>query len=135
MIIVTTPNDSDRVLVDSSGWLEYAADDPCAAKFAPYIEGGAPILVPTIVLYEVYKKISQERGKGAADRFASQALRQVVVPLDETLTLASARASIEFNLPMADAIIYATAIAHDARLITSESHFQSLPGVVFIQPD
>ena len=118
--------------MDSSGWLEYVTDEPKAGDFAPYIEGRNLILVPTIVLYEVYKKLWMSRGKTEADRFASQALRKQVVPLDEALALAAARVSLDHRLAMADAIIYATAQMLQAELVTSDPHFQDLPGVKLI---
>ena len=124
------PIDSEPLVVDSSGWLEYVTEDVQAAQFAPYIEREAPLLVPTIVLYEVYKKLLMDRGKTAADRFASQAMRRIVVSLDEDLALAAAQVSLDHRLAMADAIIYATAQAHQAQLVTGDLHFQGLPGVI-----
>ncbi len=132
MTTATTANASDLLLVDSSGWLEYLTEDLKASDFAPYIEGQTQIVVPTIVLYEVYKKLWLSHGKKEAERFASQALRRLVVPLDEDLALSAAKASVEHRLAMADAIIYATARSIQAELITSDPHFQSLPGVKLI---
>ncbi len=120
------------VLVDSSGWLEYITLDKNARAFARYIEGERPVLVPTIVLYEVYKKLSQSWGKVEADRFESHALRRKVVPLDDMLAIAAARTSIAHHLAMADAIIYATALSFSAELVSSDQHFQGLPGVTLL---
>ena len=129
---MTTPSASKVILVDSSGWLEYVTDDTKAEDFAPYIERQNLVLVPTIVLYEVYKRLWLAQGKTVADRFASQALRKRVVPLDEDLALSAARVSLDCRLAMADAIIYATAQRFQAQLITSDPHFQSLPGVILV---
>ena len=124
--------DSDLLLMDSSGWLEYITSDTKAAAFAPFLEGSRPLLVPTIVLYEVYKKVTQLRGKTEADCFASHALRQLVVGLDEDLAFSAAKLSLRHRLAMADAIIYATALAHRADLVTSDQAFSGLPGVTLI---
>lgn len=121
---------SEPLLVDSSAWLEYLTEDLNAVGFAPYIEREAPVLMPTIVLYEVFKVLAREKGKTDADRFVSQAFRQILVPLDEGLALASARVSLEFRLAMADAIIYATALAYQATLVTGDAIFRGLPGVL-----
>lgn len=121
---------SELWLIDSSAWLEYLTQDQDAAKFAPFIESGNATLVPTIVLYEVVKVLMRERGKIAADRFISEALRRVVVALDEDLALAAAQVSNETKLAMADAIIYATAQAHQAQLVTGDAAFRGLPGVI-----
>jgi predicted nucleic acid-binding protein len=127
---VTETTASDLWLIDTSAWLEYLTQDQNAAKFAPFIEGGGSTLVPTIVLYEVVKVLMRQRGKVVADRFISEALRRVVVPLDEELALAAAHISNETKLAMADAIIYATAQAHQAQLVTADAAFRGLPNVI-----
>jgi predicted nucleic acid-binding protein len=127
---VTGTTVSELWLIDSSGWLEYLTQDLDAAKFAPYIESASPTVVPTMVLYEVVKILMRERGQVAADRFISEALRHVVVPLDEGLALAAAHISNEHKLAMADAIIYATAQDHQAQLVTGDAAFRGLPGVI-----
>jgi len=108
------------------------ADDPKAGDFAPFIEGPNPVLVLTIVLYEVYRKLCLSQGKIPADRFASQALCKRIAPLDEDLALAAARVGLEHSLAMADAIIYATARTLRAQLVTSDTDFGDLPGVTLI---
>jgi len=120
------------VLLDSSAWLEYITLDVKADAVASYVEAGRPILVPTIVIYEVYKKLKMSWGKVEADRFASQAMRRQVIPLDEVLALAAASTSLQLKLAMADAIIYTTARAFQAELITSDQAFGGLPGVALL---
>lgn len=129
---MTTPSASEPVLIDSWGWLEYMTEDKKADKFASYIEGPAAVYVPAIVMYEVYRKLLMSYEKMLAERFLSHAFRRVSIPLDEQLALAAAAASIDHKLAMADAIIYAAAQMYGARLITSDRHFRSLPGVTFI---
>jgi len=126
---------SDLFLVDSSGWVEFIGDGPLAEKFAPYFEREEHLLVPVIVLYEVYKKLLSAQVSTAADRFLSVVLRARLVPIDERLALLAARISLDRRLAMADAMIYATALAAGAHLITSDSHFQGLAEVTVIGPD
>jgi predicted nucleic acid-binding protein len=126
------PKGSELFLVDSSGWVEFLGDGPRAGKFAPYFEHEERLLVPVIVLYEVYKKLLSAQGSTAADRFLSAALRARVVPIDENLALLAARISLERHLAMADAMIYATALAANSRLVTSDAHFRDLPNVTRI---
>ena len=126
---------SDLFLVDSSGWVEFMGDGPLAEKFAPYFEREEHLLVPVIVLYEVYKKLLSAQGSTAADRFLSVVLRARLVPIDERLALLAARISLDRRLAMADAMIYATALVAGAHLITSDSHFQGLAEVTVIGPD
>src|SRR5271167_869142 len=104
------PRGSEFFLVDSSGWIEFLGDGPLADRFAPYFEHEERLIVPAIVLYEVYKKLLSASGPSAADRFLSAALRARVVPIDERLALLAARISLDRRLAIADAMIYATAL-------------------------
>ena len=53
-------------VVDSSGWLEYFADGPNAEFFAAAIENVEELIVPVISLYEVFKRVRQQRSEGDA---------------------------------------------------------------------
>ena len=119
---------SELFLVDSSGWIEFLGDGPLAERFAPYFEREERLIVPAIVLCEVYKKLLSMSGSTGADRFLSAALRARVVPIDERLALLAARISLDRRLAMADAMIYATALVTGAHLVTSDAHVQGLPG-------
>jgi toxin FitB len=134
MKIVITPSASDRIVVDSSGWIEYFGAGPKADSFGVYFESQAALLLPSIVVYEVYKKVYREQGKGLADEFLSQAFGfgERLVPLTLELSVLASKASLDFHLPMADAIIYATARHEQAQLVTSDNHFANLPGVIVI---
>jgi predicted nucleic acid-binding protein len=120
------PKGSELFLVDSSGWIEFLGDGPLADRFAPYFEREERLIVPAIVLYEVYKKLLSAGGS-VADRFLSAALRARIMPIDERLSLLAARISLDRRLAMADAMIYATALETRAHLVTSDAHFQGLP--------
>lgn len=134
MKTVTTPSASDKVIVDSSGWIEYFAEGPNADAFGVYLESQAILLLPSIIVYEVHKKVYRELGKGLADEFLSQAFGfgERLIPLTLELAALASRVSLDFRLPMADAIIYATARHEQAQLVTSDAHFSGLPGVVVI---
>ena len=127
---MTTRTASELFLVDSSGWLEYLTEDSKASAFGHYLEAEASVIVPSIVIFEVYKHVARHRGKSLADRFLSQALQCRVVPLDEMISLAAANASLDHRLGMADAIVYATARSCQAQLVTSNTRFRGLPGVI-----
>jgi predicted nucleic acid-binding protein len=131
---VTTPSDSKLSLVDSSGWIEYIADGAKAELFAPYLENEASLLVPSIVFYEVYKKllkVSDENPsiRSAPVRFISHALRTTIAIFDVEVAIRAVDASRNRGLAMADAIIFATAQLYSAHLFTSDHHFSGLPGV------
>ncbi|MGB8322745.1 MAG: type II toxin-antitoxin system VapC family toxin [Candidatus Acidiferrum sp.] len=132
---MTTPIVFERVVVDSSGWVEFLANGPKADRFAPYLEAQtATLFLPSIVVYEVHKKLYRERGKGSADEFIAQAFgfRERLIELTLELAILASKTSFEASLSMADAIIYATADKYRAQLITSDAHFANLPRVTFI---
>jgi predicted nucleic acid-binding protein len=131
---VTTTTVSEPVLIDSSGWLEYITSDTKAGLFDPYIrrEGGRPIIVPTIVLYEVRKILLLRKAASVADRFVSQAEQHVIVAIDQVIALSAAAVSIQTGLAMTDALLYATAEKLGAELVTSDIHFKGLPRVTLL---
>jgi len=119
-------------VVDSSGWLEYFADGPNARFFAKAIEGAAQLLVPTVSLYEVFKRVLQQRGEGDALQAVALMHQGQVVELSDTLALAAARVSVDLGLPMADSIMLATARAREATFWTQDSDFADVPGVRYV---
>lgn len=110
-------------VVDSSGWLEYFTDSDRADLFAPAIEDTEHLLVPVISIYEVFKKVLRERGEDDALQVASLIQAGRVIDLDGELALEAARHA----LPLADSLIYATALRHGAMLWTQDEHFKDLP--------
>ena len=115
-------------VVDSSGWLEYFADTERAAFFAPAIEDTENLIVPVLSIYEVFKMVLRERGEGAALEIVSAMQSGTVVAIDDSLAMAAAR----HQLPLADSIIYATAVQHGALLWTQDEHFKNFPNVRFL---
>lgn len=129
---VITPTDTELFLVDSSGWIEYLGDGPKAGAFAPFLESEENAVLPTIVIHEVFKKLYRERGAISADHFLSYAFRTRIVSLDVSLALESARIGLQLGLSLADSVIYATAKALRARLITCDTDFKGLPAVTVL---
>ena len=123
---------SESVVVDSSGWLEYITGDDKADLFAPYFENDVRILVPVIVLYEVRKVLLRSFSETMADIFQSNALRREVINIDEYIAMSAATLSLKYKLAMADALIWATAQRHGARLVTSDAHFDNAHGVTVL---
>lgn len=120
-------------VVDSSGWLEYFADGSNADFFAPAIEDSQQLLVPVICIYEVFKRVLQQRGLAAAQTNIADMLSGQVIVLDDSLAMSAAKLSIELKLPMADSIILAAARSYDAVLWTQDDHFNGLDQVKFIE--
>ena len=119
-------------VVDSSGWLEYFADGPNAAFFAPPIEATRELLVPTLSLYEVFKRVMQQRGEDQALQAVALMQQGQVVDLTAAIALSAAKASIEHRLPMADSIILVTAQTHGAAFWTQDADFAAVEGVQYL---
>lgn len=115
-------------VVDSSAWLEYFAAGPTAGRFAAAIEAGEELLVPTIVLVEVTRRVMQQRGEDAALQAAALLHQGRIVPLDSGLALAAAKLGVDHKLPLADSISVATVQQHDGTLWTMDAGFEGLPG-------
>jgi predicted nucleic acid-binding protein len=121
------------ILVDSSGWIEYLAARPKAALFAPYIQGTEPLLSSTIQIYEIYKVVRRDLNEERAIEAVSALRMTTIEPLVESLALEAADIALEHGLAMADAIIFATASRHEARVVTSDVDFDGLPRVTLIR--
>ncbi len=124
-----------NVLVDSYGWIEYYSGGSRAKEYAVYIEKAnrKEYYTPSIILYEVYKKIKSTAGKDkAVEAHAYITHYTTVVPFDERLAMDAADTSIEEGLGMADAIILAAARQHKAFLVTGDKHFKGKKDVKYL---
>jgi len=120
------------IVVDSSGWLEFLTDGPVASEYAKYLRETAAVITPTIVIYEVYKRAKRVLGEEEAIDAVAAMQKTQVMPLTDELALIAADLSLLHKLPMADAIVLATAQAHDADIVTSDADFKDLPGVIYV---
>lgn len=120
-------------VMDSSGWVEYFADGPNADFFAPTIENIAGLVVPTIRIYEVFKRVVQQRDVGKALQAVAVMQQGTVVDLDSAIALNAARLSLELLIPMADSVRLATARAHNAVLWTQDGDFRDVEGVQYVE--
>lgn len=118
-------------VVDSSAWLEYFADGPNASFFAEAIEQTDELVVPSLGLFEVFKRVLQQRNENDAIEAVAVMQQGKVVDLDAALALVSARISHEEKLPMADSVILATARAHNSVLWTQDADFERFENVQY----
>jgi predicted nucleic acid-binding protein len=114
-------------IVDSCGWLEWLTDGHLAERYAQYLADGDRLLIPSIVLYEVYKVIKREIDEEKAVLAISCMKQSTIIPLDDHLAIKAADAALLHGLAMADAMVYATAQMHEAPLYTSDTDFKGLP--------
>ena len=114
--------------------MEYLSGSPATAFFAAAIEDSESLIVPTVSVYEVFRRIVQLYGERVALNKIGVMRRGTSVDLTDSFALSAARISLEHTLPMADSIIYATARAFDATLWTQDADFKGLPGVRYRPP-
>ncbi|MBS3056208.1 MAG: type II toxin-antitoxin system VapC family toxin [Candidatus Aenigmarchaeota archaeon] len=123
------------VLIDSCGWIEYFSEGQLADKYAKFIEKVNMIeyITPSIVLYEVYKRIKSVKGEQKALTAVAQIMAYTtVIAIDSKIALVAAEISLSSKLPMADSLIKAVAKDFDAKIVTSDEHFKNFPDAVFI---
>ncbi len=116
-------------IVDSSGWLEYFSGGANADRFAAPLQEPSALIVPSITVYEVFKVVMREAGENEALQAAAAMQKGTVVDLSSRLAMDAARLSLKHQLPMADSIILATAIIHEAVIWTQDADFKNLSKV------
>ena len=120
-------------LVDSCGWLEYFSDGENADFFASPLLDTENLIVPSICIAEVFKKILRERGEDAAFQAVAVMHQGNIADLDSTLAIHSAKLGYEYKLPFADSVILATARQNNAVIWTQDNHFGDIKGVEYIE--
>ena len=118
-------------VVDSSAWVEYFAGGENAFEFAAAIEDTDQLIVPSLAIYEVFKRVSQLQGEGAAMQAIAAMLGGKVADLTASVALEAARISLRERLSPADSIILATARLESATLWTQDAHFDGLDSVEY----
>lgn len=118
-------------VVDSSGWLAYFANDEHSDYFVEPIEDVDALIVPTLSIYEVFKRVLQQRGEGDALQAAALMQQGRIADLDSSTALIAARISHEHKLAMADSVMLATARTHDAVFWTQDADFEGMSAVRF----
>lgn len=120
------------IIVDSCGWLEWFTDGDLADQYKKYLSDQNKLLVPAIIIYEVYKILKRETGEEKALLATGYMKNSLVIPLDESLAFASADIALKEKLAMADAIIIAVSRIHNCKIISSDSDLKDQPNVKYI---
>jgi predicted nucleic acid-binding protein len=119
-------------VVDTSAWIEFYIGTPLGRRLSPDLPARSECIVPAIVQLEIAKWMAREASAEAAQLAIADTQECVVIALDTPLALAAAALARQHRLATADAIIYATALANNADLLTCDAHFEGLPGVVYV---
>ena len=120
-------------VVDSSGWLEYFARGTNVSFFAPVVKATDNLVVPTVCMYEVFKRLLAQRGEEGALQAIGIMSLGIIADLTREIAVNAAVISSEFKIAMADSFILATARAYDATLWTQDADFESVGGVQYIE--
>ena len=118
-------------VVDSSAWLEYLADGPNAGRFAAAVEKTAELIVPSICLLEVFKRVLQQRDEQSALQAVAVMYQGSIADLTPEVAIAAAKIGFALKLPLADSVVLATARKHSATLWTQDSDFEEIDGVKY----
>jgi predicted nucleic acid-binding protein len=79
----------------------------------------------------VFKVIRRESSENDALQAIVAMQKGTVVDLKASLAIAASKLSLEYNLPMADSIILATAQEYNAIIWTQDSDFKNIPKVKY----
>jgi predicted nucleic acid-binding protein len=120
-------------VVDSSGWLEYFTKGKNGPIFLPLIQDTANLIIPTIALYEVFKRLVLLMGAETALEISGVMFKGQSADLNQEIAIEAANISVDLKLSMADSIILATARLLDATLWTQDAHFKDMAGVRYIE--
>ncbi len=119
-------------LVDSCGWLEYFADGPNADFFTPPLGDAENLIVPSICILEVFKRVLQQKGEDYALQAVALMQQGQIIDLNISIALSAARLGYEYRLPLADSVILATAHSYNAIIWTQDADFENIEGVKYV---
>jgi len=118
-------------IIDSSGWLEYFSDGPNAQLFLEPLKDPDSLIVPTITIYEVFKVVLRESTENEALQAVAAMQKGRIVDLNSHIAMNASKLSLQYNLPMADSIILATARAYQCIIWTQDADFQDIEHVKY----
>jgi predicted nucleic acid-binding protein len=119
-------------VIDTSAWIEFLIDSKTGQKVGAEMPPRDSCIVPTIVQLELAKWLAREVSEDRQEAVLADTTKCVVIDLDTALALRAAHLSNSQKLATADAVIYATALAYNAELVTCDAHFKDLPGVIYL---
>ena len=119
-------------VVDTSAWIEWPAGSTIRRSLASEMPERTQHIIPTIVQFELALWANREVSEDRADEIVAASTLGVVIPLTTCIAIRAAGVRRDLKLSTADAIIYATALAHDADILTCDAHFKDLPHVIYV---
>jgi predicted nucleic acid-binding protein len=120
-----------KAVVDTCGWIEWFTNGPLANQYQPYLQDLTSLVIPTVIQFELYKWTRRNRGEKEATKAVGLTGHGKVIPLETPLALYAGDLALEHKLSVADAVIYACARQANVPLVSSDDHFENLPGVIY----
>ena len=117
--------------VDSSAWLEYLANGPNASEFAPAIEALDRLMIPTLVITEVLRRLDIQGRRDVVPEVLAHMRQGQIIVFDDQLAVDAAVVGRRHGLALADSIVYATALAVEGVVWTQDEDFRSLAHVEY----
>ncbi len=120
------------IVFDTYAWIEYfrGTEEGRAAKM--YVESNDEIAVSSLCLAEIRIKYGRE-GHDAADKLRFILSRSIVVDVTGEIALLAAEQRLKHGLYIVDALMYATALRFNSKLLTGDRHFQKLENAEFME--
>lgn len=97
-----------------------------------HLPGRDECIVPTLVQLDLTKWLNRQGNPVAAKQVLAFTMRCHVLPLSTEIALLAADLCVKHKLATADTIIYASAKDERADLLTCDSHFDGLDGVILV---
>ena len=120
-------------VIDSSLWIEFFIGTEFGKSVVQLLDNEEDILVPTIVITEVYKKFLNSSTHEISTAIFKKLTTFQTASFDLKLSALAATLGKQYKLPIADSIIYSTTIHHEATLYTLDKHFQGLSNVKYFE--
>lgn len=122
-----------QVLLDSSIWLDYFLTG--SERSRKYLDYNNFIVFSSVIsIHEVKKRLLKD--KYAAEKIDATLVcmksKSIMLEVSEEISEKSASDSFELKLHASDSIIYRTALEARAELITMDSDFKGLKGVILV---
>lgn len=120
-------------VLDTSAWIAYFLNNENAAHFAPVAEDTDHLIVPTVTLFEMFKKVARDWSLCSAEESISHMSEGTIIDLNKPIAVLAAQLSLKHKLGMADSLILATAKYHNATLWTQDADFKDIEGVKYFE--
>ncbi len=102
-------------------------------RAAEHIEGSETAVLSAVNLVEIFFWVLRHYDEKKAEEKGDTLKRRCfLIPLDESVAVDAAKIKRDLKLSLADSIIFATARAHDAKLVTGAKDFKNLPDTLYI---